>query len=392
MSINLVRRLAWFAIAAQVLFVASWVVAGALEPGYSHIDRPISELGSAFAAHPWIANAGFVVLGLSIVTLAPGGVATLPARPARSVTAALLVFCGLAMGAMGFLHIECSFTATSCRDLFRAGELSWQTEVHVWLGLALQIALVATPFALARALWPRPAGTMALGAGLLGLGIGVAAEAWARADGAPDGLIERWELLSLQVGLILLAVGILHAARREPDPSPPIPLPPRDFFGSSWRGEGEVVLRPYFFWRRFPLRVKVSREPRWISDDCWVFEDRAVFANGWKESRRAYCELVAPDRVQVTAAHLPHGASVILDDDGFRMRPYQLLLPIGPLGVLFDCRDRSEMDPDGTFRQAIDLCLLGLAAVRVRLRVRPQRPDVETNRPFPASVESGVPG
>src|SRR4051812_38144627 len=86
------RKLAWFALAGQVLFVASWVVAGALEPGYSHADQGVSELGARTAEHPLIVNAGLVVFGLTFVAL---GVALLAVLPAR-VAAALFVGAGIA--------------------------------------------------------------------------------------------------------------------------------------------------------------------------------------------------------------------------------------------------------------------------------------------------------
>src|SRR4051812_36274557 len=41
-----VRRFVWIALAGQVLFVVSWIVGGALEPGYSHIEQGVSELGA----------------------------------------------------------------------------------------------------------------------------------------------------------------------------------------------------------------------------------------------------------------------------------------------------------------------------------------------------------
>src|SRR4051812_46468787 len=63
------RKLAWAALAGQVVFIASWVVAGALEPGYSHLDQGVSELGARTASHAWIINAGLVVFGLTFVAL-----------------------------------------------------------------------------------------------------------------------------------------------------------------------------------------------------------------------------------------------------------------------------------------------------------------------------------
>ena len=67
MNRSTVRGLTWAALAGQLVFIASWIVAGALEPGYSHLDNYVSALGAKHAAHPWIVNTGIVVLGASIV-------------------------------------------------------------------------------------------------------------------------------------------------------------------------------------------------------------------------------------------------------------------------------------------------------------------------------------
>src|SRR2546423_3387094 len=92
-----IRQLAWLAIAGQVAFVAAWVIAGALEPGYSAFDQAISELGARNAAHPWLMNTGFVILGLAIAALGPCLLAVLPRRRAARVAGGLFAVAGLAM-------------------------------------------------------------------------------------------------------------------------------------------------------------------------------------------------------------------------------------------------------------------------------------------------------
>jgi hypothetical protein len=85
----LARPFAWAALAGQLVFVLAWIVAGALEPGYSHVEQGISELAARDATNPWIVGAGIVVLGLSIAALAPGVLAVLPRRRATVLAAAL---------------------------------------------------------------------------------------------------------------------------------------------------------------------------------------------------------------------------------------------------------------------------------------------------------------
>jgi Protein of unknown function (DUF998) len=372
MKTTTIRRLAWLAVIAQAMFVGAWILAGALEPGYSHLQQTISELGGTFAEHPWIANAGFVVLGASMVALAVALYAVLPAGPARAFSVGLFAACGLGMGLIAFLPIDCSFgTNDRCDELLSSGALSWQTEAHEWVGVFLRLGLVATPFALAATLRPRPVALAALGAGLVGLLIGLPVFGWSTSDASPDGLLERIDLLLLQTWLVLVALGIVHSAQDRDRPSPAVPLSPRDFFGTEWSGDGEVYLRPLFLWRRRPVRLTLARKPTPISDDCWVFEDRMVVEGRWSQSRRVFCELTGPDRVDVASTYLPEGGRVTLGEDGYRIWPFQLLVPLGPIGFLFDCSERSHLEGDGTFVQEFDQRLFGLLFSRAVFRVRP---------------------
>src|SRR3954463_1080318 len=74
------RALVWAAFAGQALFFASWIVAGALEPHYSHIDSYVSELAARDAAHPWIDTIGIAAFGVSLVCLGAALFAALPRR------------------------------------------------------------------------------------------------------------------------------------------------------------------------------------------------------------------------------------------------------------------------------------------------------------------------
>ncbi len=102
------RTLAWFAIAAQFAFIAAWIVGGALEDGYSHLDHHISELGADGAANPALVNAAIVLLGLSIAALAAALHQVLPARPASRVAAALFLLSGIAIVVGGLFNNDCS--------------------------------------------------------------------------------------------------------------------------------------------------------------------------------------------------------------------------------------------------------------------------------------------
>ena len=124
MSSSTTRRLAWFAVAGQAVFVAAWIVAGALEDAYSHVDQGISELGADGAAHPLIANAALALLGISIVALG------LAVRQMR-LAAGLFVCAGAAFVIAGIVPLDCGLSHDSCERLWDAGELGWKTDDDV---------------------------------------------------------------------------------------------------------------------------------------------------------------------------------------------------------------------------------------------------------------------
>lgn len=374
-----VRRLTGAAIAAQVAFTAAWIVGGALQGEYSHIDQSVSELGARFADDPWVVNTGLIVFGLSVCALAPGLVHVLPRRPAATVAAVLFVVVGAVVAANAFLPLDCSFAQQACRDRFGDGELSWQTYVHSWSGLLMLLALLATPFAIARALWTRPTGLLApspvaiaaLACGLIGLAIGAAGLGLEVGDAGRDGLNQRLRLGVMHLWLVLVAAGILHEASRDTRPTDPAPLPPRQFFGRRWSGDGEVVLRPLFLGRRFARRLRFQREADWISDEVCVLEDRATFSNGSVAGRRMLCGFLEPGRAEVATLDPPHAAAEItFDEAGYRVSPYDVAIPLGPIALTLRCRDQHRVESDGTLVDTIDARLLGVPVARATLRAR----------------------
>ncbi|MDX6638606.1 MAG: hypothetical protein QOJ01_2117, partial [Solirubrobacterales bacterium] len=219
------------------MFIASWLLAETLQPGYSGTASGVSALGADGARDAWIAMTGFVVFGLGVAALAPGLRFVLPRRRAAAVAAAFFVLAGLSIVVVGLARADCNLSNAACQARFDAGQLSWQTDVHVWAGLVMRVALILTPFALARALWPSPAGALAILSGAVGAAIGAAALILYSSGGA-DGLVERFELVVVNLWALIVAVGILYETRSAPRLSAPAALRPRDFFGSAWSGEG----------------------------------------------------------------------------------------------------------------------------------------------------------
>jgi hypothetical protein len=365
------RLVAWLALLAQPAFVASWIVAGALQPGYSHVRSGVSVLGAKDAAHPWIVNSGLVLLGLSIAVLAPCLLRVLPRRRASTVAAALFVTSGVLFALIAAFPIDCDLAAHACRARFDAGELSASTDVHLWLSLAFDLAFVATPFALARVLWPSPVAAGALGSGVFGVAFTVASFV---ADGAADGaggIVQRIGFVPLHAWVVIVAVGVLHALPRRARAGVFVPVRPRDFFGRGWTGRGEVSLWPPRVWARFALPVEFRRDARPVSDDSWVFTDTTTFANGQSLVRRMVCVMEDPQRVKVIAEDMPGGAELVLTEGGYRVRPYRFTYPLGPVGMTLSCHDRVREVGDGSLDWTIAFRWHGIPISQISGRVRP---------------------
>jgi hypothetical protein len=287
------------------------------------------------------------------------------------VAVAFLVISGAGIALSGVLPTDCSLAVDErCRNLSDAGELSWEHYAHLWVGLVVQVALSITPFAIVRTLWPRPVAIALLTGAIPAVIFGIVAIPLYEVDGGPDGLLHRVELAIVHVWALLLAGGVLHATRPAPRLPEPTPLRPREFFGRAWTGEGQLLLHPAFIWRRFAPRFRARREITWLSDEAFVVEDRAEFRGGHVESRRRFCELVAPDRFRVTSVDLVEPTDLWVDESGFRVAPYRVRVPYGPVGITLRCRDQLQVEPDGTLVDTIDMRFLGVPVVRVVARAR----------------------
>jgi hypothetical protein len=361
----------WVAFAGQAVFFASWLVAGALEPHYSHVEQGVSELAGRQAENPAIVSVGLAAAGVSLLALAAALPAALERR--RAMPVALFAGAGLAMVLMAVFPIDCSIAVDErCKALSDAGSLSWQHYAHLWLSLVEFVLLLFTPFALARALWPGTAAAAFLAAGAAGAVIAAASIAAYAVPGAADGLIQRTNLVVLLVWVLIVGGRILWATRGAPRTSDLIPMRPREFLSRSWTGEGRLVLRPFFLGRFFAQRVEARRDSVWISERVWRIDDEAYFGDGRFERRQMYCEFVSEDHVRLTADDLIDGADVWLEPEGFRLSEFRMAWPVGPIPLIVRCVDRSYFEGDGTFVNTIDLysLMLRIPVARVSFRMR----------------------
>src|SRR5262249_11567732 len=145
------------------------------------------------------------------------------------------------------------------------------------------------------------------------------------------------------------------------------PLQPREFFRGVWSGRGELIPRAWV--RPFVPRQGVSLVSRadWLSDSIWVVRDRFEFSSGLVQERSMYCELVAPDRVHVTADDIPLGADIDLRADGFFFRPYDALAPFAGRHVRLRLYDACRLDPDGSVHDTIEMTYLGIPVATLKI-------------------------
>jgi hypothetical protein len=384
------------ALVAQPLFVAAWITAGALQPGYSHARQGISELGARGAAHPLIINSAIVVLGLSFVALGVALYGALPRRRARIVAALLFAGAGITIALAGPLNLDCAFSERSCRDLWRDGALTWRTDAHLWLDPGAQLLLVLTPFALARALRPSPGAAAAAAAGFTGLAIGAVLFALG-IGGVAGGVMQRLGFLMLHSWVFIVGAGILYATRAPARRGELIPLRPRDFMAGEWIGQGELVIRPLFLGRLCAQRFEARRRTTSISDTIWRIDDEARFGDR-VERRRLFAEWVSNDHIRLTANDLPDGAEMWLEDGGYRTAPFRMAFALGPLPLLVLVRDTSYVESDGTFVNRFDAeTVIGrLPLSRTVFRVRPVRAEYSrasaSDAPPASSEASPAPG
>lgn len=211
------RRVLWLAAlaaAAQALFVAGWIVAGALEPGYSPVRMYVSELGRHGAAHAWIFDLSIVIWGAGFLALGTAMTPGLRTRPWRRVAPLLFVLAGLLTIAEAPLRLDCAASVDRvCAAHQAAGALSWRHYGHQAVSFAIAVAVLATPFALARAEWPSRLGRLTLRAGV------AAAVLWALAwiphsAGGDVGLGQRIELLVVHAWVLACAGALIVEARR----------------------------------------------------------------------------------------------------------------------------------------------------------------------------------
>lgn len=212
------RRLAWFTILAQAVFIAGWVIGGALEPHYSQLRQYISELGREGAAHPWIFELSLVIWGLGFIALAVAIAPVLRTRPWPLAMPALFVAAGACAILVAPFHLDCSPTVSAlCRAREDAGTLSWHHYAHQWASLGIDVSLLLTAFAFARSAWPSRLGRIVFGGALVLLAAWLVTFALRDSFDGYQGLEQRLWALVAQIWVLLCATILIMETTLERD-------------------------------------------------------------------------------------------------------------------------------------------------------------------------------
>jgi hypothetical protein len=209
-----VAVLAWAAIGAQVLFVAGWLIGGAIEGhGYSAGRHDISDLTALTAHHATFNRTTLLVSGLLTAAFALWSL-----RPALDVpgrrTAVSAVLVALSLVSLdnlsdAFFRLDCRAADAGCTPSVAAS--SWHGTVHVVVFGVAAIPTLVAPFALSRRMrevegWA----DLARRSRLFGAVLLVAFVATAASQGSGlQGWTQRIAATLAAIGVVALAVRVL---------------------------------------------------------------------------------------------------------------------------------------------------------------------------------------
>ena len=143
------------------------------------------------------------------------------------------------------------------------------------------------------------------------------------------------------------------------------PLQSREFFRGFWKGEGELLPHPLLRWLVPRERFRFFSETAWFSDTVWLVKDRFEFASGRVLERKMFAELMAPNRVHMTADDMPLGADILLHETGFRFTPYYALGSYRGRSYRLRCFDECTLDGQGRIHDIIRMYFWGFPVARM---------------------------
>ena len=145
------------------------------------------------------------------------------------------------------------------------------------------------------------------------------------------------------------------------------PLEPKAFFRGTWTGTGELLTHPLVRWFAPRERLTMTSEAVWLSETVWLVNDRFEFSSGRVITRKMFAELVAPDRIHVTADDMPLGADILLSETGFRFTPYDVLVRHRGFTIRLHCVDENVIGPDGSIQDRVRMFFWGVPVAVMRI-------------------------
>jgi hypothetical protein len=145
------------------------------------------------------------------------------------------------------------------------------------------------------------------------------------------------------------------------------PLQVREFFSGVWTGNGELIPSWWLRWCCPNERVRHSSEAVWLTSTVWIVKDHFEFSSGRLVEGKMFCELIAPDRIHITADHMPLGADINLTETGFSFTPYRVLASYRGFTFQFRCFDECTVDVDGRVHDRIRIYWHSIPVGEMRL-------------------------
>ena len=209
--------LGWLALIGPIAFTVAWIVAEALQDGYSPRRDYISELAALDARHAWLMITGFLLLGVGTVALGIGLAGALKGRLAR-IGSILVAFAGVGIIVAGLARVDCRSRLDACAARIDAGDVSWHSATHELVSLVLFLALVAAPLVLARAFsgdepW-RDLHAYSITTGVVGLVLLVLL--FSGVAGSWTGVVQRVFVTVLLLWIAILGARLIRLARVRP--------------------------------------------------------------------------------------------------------------------------------------------------------------------------------
>jgi hypothetical membrane protein len=209
--------LGWLALIGPIAFTVAWIVAEALQEGYSPRRDYISELAALDARHAWLMITGFLLLGIGTVALGIGLAGALKGRLAR-IGSILVAFAGVGIIVAGLARVDCRSRLDACAARIDAGDVSWHSATHELVSLVLFLALVAAPLVLARAFsgdepW-RDLHAYSITTGVVGLVLLVLL--FSGVAGSWTGVVQRVFVTVLLLWIAILGARLIRLARVRP--------------------------------------------------------------------------------------------------------------------------------------------------------------------------------